>query len=1347
MGIGNKKFSLITSFLFLANLIFAQDQDLLKNFLTVDDGLSHNEVTAIVQDHDGFIWIGTRGGLNRYDGYEFKIFNQVPGDTNSLVNPSIESLFVDKKGNIWIGTKSGGVSKFNPDTHQFTNIIYDYQHENSILPDSRVISFFEGEDEKIWMGTWGEGFIIYDEKSSEAEKFMPGVMVNAICRSTDNRYWIATSFNGLYEFIPETGELLHRTEDFRAQQIVEDRKRNVLWISGDKLIKYDLRNNKSVSYPKNSHSINLSSEGTIWLGTWGAGLYRFNPEEEEFQKFSIYPETFISKNKDYDAVLYIFEDRDKNTWLGTNGGGLCVLTPKLEFHSVGYHPDNDKGLINTRVMSVVDDSKGNLWIGTIGSGLIWSPDRKNFYQVPCKKNPRQDFFVIKYIFEDNSNRIWTGTNTGCYLVEFRNGKPELIKVQEIFKEFPDIGQGVSFLDFENQFWYGTLDDGLFVLDKKNNYRLSKRFSFDNTASGELKSDRISFQMKDSKNRIWLGTYNGLHIYNAKESTIHVAEHYFEISGNFTGNIITCMEEDQFGNIWIGTPNGLNKLIETGQNKFRVDYFTEKEGLASNFVKGISHDSDGNIWVSTSTSISMFNVKTSTFINFNERDGIKGKNFTEASVFRNKKGELFFGGDFGITYFRPENIKPLQKENIPIFTDFKIFNRHVDVGQKFGQRVILKKLISHVQEIYIPYNFNNFEIQFSALDFASMGGNSYKYMLENLDNEWQNLGKRRFVNFINLKPGEYILKVKSTNNHSIWSDESASIKIHILPPFWQTWYALLFYIIIVICIVSIIRWNAVKQVRLANSLEIEKLQHAQDQKMNELKLRFFTNISHEFRTPLTLILAPLKELTGKKDKYGISEEAEKKLAIVQNNSLRLMKLINQLLDFRKIETGNMKLSANLSNIEEFVSEVCMPFNELAEINGIGFRYKPALNTKQIWFDREKMEIILNNLISNSFKFIRENGKIEVALYEEEEEVLLCVSDNGPGIPSAEIQHIFDRFYQIAPAKGYGSSGIGLNLVKRFVEMHKATISVTSEPNVNTEFVVALKKGDQHLLPGEKQEIPNVDNLALKKESLVYGIFSGNKKQVAKSDESILIVEDSPEIKDYLLSLLAPMYATETASDGEEGFNKAIAKIPDLIISDVMMPGIDGLEFCKKIKNNKSTATVPFIFLTAKTDEQFRLLGTQMGADDYISKPFDPGLLLEKVKHILENRKKLKEQFSKSIRLEPSNIEITSAEEILIGKAISIIEQNLQNSNLSSDFLASELNMSNSSLYRKLKELTGFSIAEFIRSIRIKRAGQLLADRNKTITEIAYEVGFNDVKHFRAVFQKHFSCSPSEFREKL
>jgi len=1349
--------------LLLTVLIKGQNNSQLKNFLTIENGLSHNEVTSIVQDHEGFMWIGTRGGLNRYDGYEFKIFNQVPEDSNSLVNPSIESLFVDSKGNIWIGSKSGGVSKYNPKTETFTNIVSNYEQSSSIINSNRLLSFYEDKYGKIWIGTWNNGLVIYNQESNTSEMFLNG-NINSITGITEEKVYVGGDF-GLYEFNTNDYTYTRYSDAGVCKEIVYDDNRDVIWIvgGGGVLRKFDLRNKELKKFPiaklganrnTDSHSLEsilLDKEGRIWVGTWGTGLYLFDEQMEAFSRYFISPENCQPMNRDYDTILDIFQDSDDNIWFATNGGGICFLTSKLNFNTVGYHPEPGKGLINTRLMSVLDDRNGNLWLGTIGDGLFWSPNRTDFYKVEYPEYVNKSrFFAIKNIYEDINGMVWIGCALGTFWIDFIDGIPHMIRARN-YNEDPGLRrEAVSFLDDGELFFIGTLQHGLFLYDKKNDFQNVKHLVQNNSNSGDLNSNRISYLLKDAKGQIWVGTYNGLHIFSRKDSTVQAAKRAFDIKGEFTGNIITCIDEDQNGNIWIGTANGLNKLSEKDvENKrFEVQIFTEEDGLSSNFIKGIAHDLEGNIWISTNVGISKLNPnQENSVINFSEKDGVLGTSFTEASVFQNSKGELFFGGTYGLTYFNPKEIEIASVVHKPTFTRLSVLNKPVKVGKEYDSNVILKKSISLSDEIVLSHHQDKLEIQFSALDFESGGKTNYKYILENFDNEWNYIGARRYIVFNNLKHGEYLLKVKCSNRHNVWSQEVTKLRIIIKPPIWKTWYALIFYILVITGLASIIRWNAVKQVRLSNELEMEKMKHERDHKLNEMKLRFFTNLSHEFRTPLTLILAPLKELLGNKEKYQLSKETHNKIGLVQNNSLRLMKLVNQLLDFRKVESGNMKLFASKTNLEEFVAEICHPFFELAKINNIKFELNTSLKTKSIWIDRDKFEVVINNLISNAFKFIQENGNIEVTLTEEDDVVLLSVSDNGPGIPESEINSIFEHFYRVGQNKGYGSSGIGLALVKRYAELHKGSISVISEANKLTKFTVILKKGTEHLHAEEILELENKETGFVLKEQFFSNALPQKEKQIAKFEDSVLIVEDNPEVNSYLVDILNPYYCVYSAQNGVEGFEMATEKVPSLIISDVMMPKMDGFEFCKKIRESDSLSTIPFIFLTAKSDEQFRLFGTQFGADDYLSKPFDPTLLLEKVKNILLNRKKLQIQYSKSIRLEPSEIEIDSADELFIEKVILNIEKNLQNQNFSADVLASVMNMSSSSLYRKLKALTNYSTAEFIRSIRLKRGAQLLADKERTITEIAYEIGLNDVKHFRTLFQKQFNCSPSEYRKKL
>lgn len=1350
---------------FVAFLANAQPENMSLRYLRTEEGLSQNEVTSILQDNEGFMWFGTRCGLNRYDGYEFLVFNQVPGDSNNLVNTSVEKICKDSKGIIWIGTKSNGISRYNPVTGKFLNMPYNGRSAQNILPDKRIISFCEDTDGDMWIGTWNGGLLKYNPETGQGKTYNLTSNVNVILKSSNGIVWVGTNY-GLFEYDPAVDSFKQQSSSTFNNQIpciIEDRNHQSLWIlhnNESTLVKFDLKSRSSQTFRLNpaeekefgqfngTTKIMQDNKGLLWIGSWGNGLFQFNPENSTFSRIALYPNLLFKSNNEFDTILDIFQDRNNNVWIGSNGVGVCLLTEKMKFNTLGLSKDQT---LNKCVMSVLEDKKGTLWVGTRGSGLYYSVNKIDFYEVPFTALKNQDQFkLVRAIYEDKEGNIWIGTSYNTGIIRYKNGIPELIPSSEFFKDrrFDLIMKAVTFTETDQSFYIGTQQRSLFLLEKKaGSFGNIKNYKEKYGASGQLQNDRVSYLLKDSKQRIWVATYDGLFIFDPANETFTNINTYFALSGFFEPKIIFCLNESSDKSIWIGTPIGLYHLKEKAGKDAELDYITTEKGLSGNQIMGITEDGLQNLWISTNAGISKYNMRTKKFSNFTTIDGLQSSSFSETSFCKGLNNTLYFGGTFGLNSFNPDEIVENNFLNDIVLTSLSLYNRRVEIGEAYDNRVILDKSLNNSTEITLNDRQKSFQIEFSALDFKAHGKNQYAYKLDNFDKEWNYIGTQHFVNFNNLRQGEYILEIKASSNNYSWNEQPRKLKIIIMPPIWQTWYAIFFYVILIVGIVTIIRWNAVKQVRMAKNLEIEKIKHEQDQRVSEMKFQFFTNISHEFRTPLTLIFAPLKELVQKALAYKLQDEALEKIQIIYKNTNLLMKLIDQLLDFRKAETENLKLVARYLNIEEFVREVCYPFYELAKIKDIRFQIDSDLRNKEIWFDRDKMEMIINNLVSNAFKFNKPGGFVKITLEENENEVIANVTDGGKGIPPKAIVHIFERFYQVDDGENIGSTGIGLALVKYLVELHQGIIKVDSKLGKGTEFRLKLKKGKDHLNP-EQLFANDAESVTFSREETTLNRFlPSRKKKETASDACILIIEDTPDVNQYLISLLEPLYHVESAVDGKEGFAKAVELIPDLIISDIMMPEMDGFELCKRVKANNLTATVPVILLTAKSSSQYKLMGIQTGADDYISKPFDPDYLIEKVRILLLSQKKLKKQYSKSIRLEPSDIEIESADEVLLKKCISTIEKNLQNEDFSVETLAEILNMSNSSLYRKLKSLTNLSSAEFIRSIRIKRSAQLLQDKSKTVSEIAYEVGFNDMKHFRQVFHKQFNCSPSEFREKI
>ena len=1353
-------FTLIT--LFSVFWVNAQPNNMSLRYLRTEEGLSQNEVTSILQDNEGFMWFGTRSGLNRYDGYEFLVFDQMPGDSNSLVNTSIEKIYKDSKGIIWIGTKSNGISRYNPVTGKFLNMPFKRDSSQNILPDKRVISFCEDSDGGMWIGTWKGGLLKYYPETGQRKTYNLGSTINVIIKLSNGIVWLGTN-NGLFEYNHTTDSFILQNNlpnNNQVPSILEDRSHKFLWIlhnNNSTLVKFDLVNRSSQAFCLNpaeekefgqfngTTKIMQDNNGLIWIGTWGNGLFQFNPETSAFSKIPLYPSPLFKSNNEFDTILDIFQDRNNNIWIGSNGVGVCLLTEKLKFNTLGLSKDQT---LNKCVMSVLEDKKGTLWVGTKGSGLYYSINKVDFYEVPFTALKNQDRFkLVRAIYEDREGNIWIGTSYNTGIIRYKNGIPELIPCSEFFKDrrFDQIMKAVTFTETDLSFYIGTQQLGLFILEKKaGSFGDIRNFKEKYGASGHLQNDRVSYLLKDSKQRIWVATYDGLCIYNPDDKTFIDINTYFSLPQYFDPKIIFCLHESSDKSIWIGTPTGLYNLVEKNGKNAVVHYITKESGLTGNQIMGITEDNSENLWLSTNAGISKYNLKTKKINNFTTIDGLRSTTFSETSFWKGINNTLYFGGTFGLNSFNPNEIVESDYKNNIVFTNLNLYNQRVEIGKTSGNQGILEKSLNNTTEFSLNSQQKNFQIEFSALDFKASGKNQYAYKLDNFDNVWNNIGSQHFISFNNLPAGEYTLNIKSSSSNYIWNEQPRQLKIIINPPIWQTWYAILFYLLMVLGIVTIIRWNAVKQVQMAKNLEIEKIKHEQDQRISEMKFQFFTNISHEFRTPLTLIFAPLKELIQKAQAYKLHEEALEKIQVIYKNTNQLMKLINQLLDFRKAETENLKLVARYVNIEDFINETCYPFFELAKNKDIIFRIESTLNNKNIWIDRDKMEMIVNNLVSNAFKFNNIAGFVKITLEENANEVILKVSDSGKGIPPSAINHIFERFYQVDNGENIGSTGIGLALVKYLADLHHGIVEVESELGKGTEFRLKLKKGKDHL-KSEQLLMNEAESITIVKEESALNRFLPlrNKKKIS-SDTCILIVEDNPDVNQYLVTLLENSHRVESAINGMQGFSMAIELIPDLIISDVMMPEMDGFELCKKVKANILTATIPVILLTAKSADQYKLMGIQTGADDYISKPFDPDYLIEKVRKLLELQTKLKKQYSKSIRLDPSDIEIEATDEVFLKKCIATIEKNLQNEGFSAETLATILNLSNSSLYRKLKSLTNLSSAEFIRNIRIKRAAQLLQDRNKTVSEVAYEVGFNDLKNFREVFHKQFNCSPSEFR---
>ncbi len=1328
---------------------FASGDNYVINYLTADHGLSQNEVTSILQDHTGFMWFGTRGGLNRYDGKNFIQFNSDPGEKNLLSNPSVERIFQTRDKVIWIGSKSGGLSSYDPVHGVFKNYYNTDRTYSDKCWGQRVISFFEDESNHLWIGTWSDGLFTYENNQTGFQHMLGNQQVGSVIQTRDKRIWAGTS-NGLYVYSTKDRNFFPVPWEIKKNHIVsmvEDPLEPVIWIVGWGLglVRFDYIKGTARQFipeigqsgSSSSYSVIMDSSRQIWMGTWGAGLYKFNQANSTFEKIKIKPASQIDQNIDYGVILDLYFDKQGILWIGTDGGGVCQLVRKQPFSSFTY----SDGLLNTHVLCIGKDAQNTLWIGTRGGGLYYKKDGQSIraLQDDITKNK-----LILSLFQGSDGTFWVGQDYGASIVSYRNGHYKLLAAGEKFgtRDFDPLRKVLGFLEDDNSLWMGTQENGLYIFEKTgNSYRRKHHFLPSPEKKGALKNDRISSIFKDSDNNIWVGTYHGLYLYSRPDSSFIPLEKLLVSKSTLASNIILYVKQDLKKNIWIATPNGLNELTCIGNRRYKVKNYRVKDGLADNYVHAILVDSLNNLWVSTYGGISKFDNFQEKFINYGITDGLPGRTFSEAAAYRS--GDTFyFGGINGVTSFNPLRINESKRIPEIRFTSLSIFNHDVRIGGTINNRVVLPVSLDQVKDLQFSYRDREVTFGFAALNYISSDKNRYAYKLEGYNTQWVSLGNRNFVSFNNLKSGSYVLKVKGSNNNNVWNNDGISLNFTVLPPPWKTWYAYVVYVLLIAGFAFLI-WSATfKRLQLEQKIEIEKMRAEQEEELNKLKIDFFTSISHEIRTPLTLIFAPLQELMVKFSGTD-NQKIFHKLNLISLNARKLMSLINQLLDFRKVESNQMEIKVSKRVINETIESICFPYLDLANSQSKKFVTEFSNQEKELWYDGNMMEVILNNLLSNAFKFCPEDGTIRVHVYEDGVHLVIDVIDNGQGIPSDELDKIFNRFYQ-SKMNDAGGTGIGLFLVKKYVELHKGSVEVQCVPNATT-FRLKFLKGSEHFTPDQIEQSLHASSPDREIENIAPVVRTTSPDK--NLSHKILIIDDNKELRDYLEEMFGETYIILTADNGIDGYHLIISENPDLVISDITMPKLDGLELCKRVKNNDQLKHVPFLLLTARNAEKYILLGTKYGADDYITKPFNYLILKHKVDNLISTHVRLQNKYSQKLVLEPSQVEISNSEEKLLKKVVDIIEKNISNPDFNPGFLASQVNMSQSSLYRRLHTVTHQTVNELIREIRIKRSAQFLADKEKSISEIAYEVGFNDVKYFRKSFQKQFGKSPSEYRDDM
>ncbi|WP_159519601.1 hybrid sensor histidine kinase/response regulator transcription factor [Sunxiuqinia indica] len=1353
--------------------------------LTINDGLSNNQVRSILKDSQGFMWFGTGRGLNRFDGLRFKTYKHDPYDSTSIPFNAIDFLSEDSAGQIWIKSVND-FAIFNPQKETFSSPD-SYLSEFSI-PLISLYTIFNDQEGNTWFVNNSSGLYRLNDSSRSVtvlkhqEDDPTSISSNsmmALNQDSKGNFWAISSSGMLEKLDRDSLHVSYRIQlnaEFKSAannyRIFIDSEDDV-WVyslgqpygaflidtSTGNVLHVNTKSEKARLNNDLVSSIVEDEEGMIWLATDHGGINRVDKNG-----FSV---IYVTNNPDdkysliQNSVNYLYKDSQNIIWAGTYKKGVSYYHQSLiRFDHYRHVPSISSSLPFNDVNCFVEDKKGNLWIGTNGGGLLYFNRKTGSYRVYRNDSSDPNSLsnnIIVSLFIDRNDQLWIGTYFGG-LDRFDG------RVFHHHRHDPDNPASLSdnrvweiFEDSKRNLWIGTLAGGLELYDRE-------RGVFYHYASEDMNSVGSNFIMsimEDSESNLWLGTSDGVDRLNLLTKRF---EHFTPepgVPGRLSDKNALGIHEDARGLIWIATPEGLN-LYSKHENQFRV--FTEKDGLPDSNVKTILEDEQGNLWIGTTNGVSKIEITNFSgnpeidqleiqTTNYDMMDGLQGKEFNENAAYRTKAGELIFGGANGFNLFKPENLEEQKLSNEVVLTNLKVFNREVPVGTPIQNRIILDKSITQQDKITLRHSENVFSLGFTSLNFFQPEKNSFEYKLEGFNEAWLKTDPQNAeATFTNLNAGEYAFHVRVSNDGGkSWQVLTPPLKIEITPPFWKSNYAFGFYVLFIVGLLLLARRILVERERLKFAAEQEHQEAERIHQLDGLKTKFFTNISHEFRTPLSLILSPIERLIGEtKD-----EKLKAQLKFIHRHARRLLAMVNQLLDFRKMEVQQIEAKENWGDLIGFIKEVGLSFQDLAANKGIKFRFKAEKEDLFTYFDQDKVEKVISNLLSNAFKFTPEKGKITLRLKYIESDVdsenssqrgtvLISVKDNGIGIPVEKQERIFDRFFQDDLPNSFVNqgSGIGLSLVNDYVKILGGTIRVESIVDKGSVFEVALPV---QLFSQEQIDLKNQSEDS--KEPVIY--YRENRaafNDEVKSDstkKNILLVEDNEDFRFYLKDNLKEHYNVYEAGNGKIGWEMTLKKLPDLIVSDVVMPEMDGIEFCSKIKGDGRTAHVPLILLTAKVDTDPTLEGFQSGADDYISKPFDFRILESRIENLINSREQLRRSYQSMIGMNPEKIKVTSQDEKFLIKALGIVEKNLDNTKFSVENLSKEIGMSRVSLYKKLTLLTTKSPVEFIRIIRLRRAADFMENSELTVSEIAYACGFNSPRYFSKYFKAEYKELPSEY----
>ncbi|WP_215224038.1 hybrid sensor histidine kinase/response regulator transcription factor [Echinicola shivajiensis] len=1304
--------------------------------ITTEDGLLNNYVTCIYQDQEGFIWIGTKEGASRFNGLDFMHFTHNPSDSLSLSSSMVLDITQDRKGNIWMATNEGlNLLKSG------SNKIHQIKFESTKPKGNHISKLFIDSSDQIWVGTGSGELYRYQEGKYAFEHFPTSGMaeVRDIIQTEDQKLligygaWVLRNKKGgmaIFDMVSKTYQSPEKEfipNDFSVTQLLKSEDKIIIstYNKGGYLLNLGNEQlekiNTQAAHTDLIYHMVEKADGTILLGTDGDGISEFDIKKGQIHS--------IAENKalNSQAITYLLEDKNQIIWVGTVNGGLSKIDPhKSKIDHWAFTNDPNSGLSGKSVLSLSYSKNRGIWLGLDHGGLnyyhLGSKQFKHFPTAsPTKQSPADH--VINGLMEDSKGNLWLG----YYL----NGLGRLKQGEKNFEHYlkDNWMYGATYVkafyeEEDGSLWFGTRNQGLIQVDKNFNFSTNYKHHPNNAHS--LPHNHVTTIMEKDQNHLWVGTFDGLGLLDKRSGKFKNYQNQPNDPKSLMGTLVYSICKDSLGNLWVATDKSLNYL-DVKTEKFTS--YNVSHGLPSNTIKGIILDDHQELWVSTNRGISHFEPKTNSFINYGYQDGIQGIEFNENAVLKDPSGKLYFGSVNGVTSFHPDNIK---RNKIPprvYLSQLYIANSPINMGDETG---ILDSAFSQTHHITLNYDQADFTIEFIALNFTSPEKNQYAYMLEGFDKTWNNIGNERKAIYTNIDPGDYTFLVKAANNDGVWNETAKTLSITILPPWWKTWWAYTLYLLLILGAIYGISRASLHRMRLLNALKMEILEKQQQKALSKLKISFFTNISHEFKTPLTLISGPAQSLGMLNN---LPSEGKYYTKLIQSNAKRLQVLVNQLMDFRKAEEGEVTLNKKQTELVGFLDACLDNFCFLADQQEVNVSKDYEIDCLFIDVDQNKLDIILYNILSNAFKFTPKGGKVILGFKVLKEEVKIFVKDTGIGIPPEDLENIFEPFYQ--STHDLPGTGLGLPLSKSYMQLHDGRIEVDSTLHVGSDFSLFFPYRPSF----EKNSIDAKSKLIDRK---VQGQNEPkNLMDLGKVAEKVLIIEDDPQMQSFILSCFTPWYQTKVASDGEVGKNIAEEWQPDLIISDVMMPKMDGISMVKLLKDNFMTSHIPVILLTAKADEEDVQKGLLSGADDYIPKPFNPSILVTKVKSLISIRKNLQGIYGKSSSIEPEKLGLKEVDKEFINKINLALSENHKDPEFDINQLAETMGLSRSQLFRKIKGITGETPHSYLQSYRLNLAKELLLNSGLNISGVAYELGFGTDKGFRTAFKKQFNCTPSEY----